>query len=1149
MFKEKRFYGVAFSYTLGVFNDNAFKTAVIYLVTHHLLFLRFGAHPSGPEAEAVDLSLNSEISVYFFLPFVLFATVSGWACDRFSRSKILKLSKFSEVIIMTIGAWSIYQFQTQPQAYHLVLLAAVFAMALQSTFFSPARNGIIPQLFTEKESSEANGKIEMMQFMGIIFGIAASALALRAPVFLFLFPAIALLGYLFSMQIPHVPAENPGLKFNWNIFGDLFSGTKSIFKNRPLTHCIIGQAYFYALGVVLIACIMNMAKFNFGLENQNAVETQTSIMLATLSIGMGVGCFMAGKLSRGRIELGLVPIGMAGMIVFILLFSYNSNLKLAYLDLALLGIFSGFFILPLKVYIQQRSDKKERGKILAIDNFISFAFMLGASYFVYKGALAGFLDDSQIILRYCVVVSVFVALIAFYLLPEFVIRFILVTFTRTIYKMKVKGEHHIPEKGPVLLLPNHVTWMDGFMITAATSRQVKFLISDMYYNVWFLKPFFKWVGFIPVPEAKGKKAIVECLKAAKDALENGEVVCIFPEGQLTRSGVMSEFKTGFTRMLPKRDDLTIIPMYLGMAWGSVFSFKYGKNIRPRIPSKIPYPLDIRFGKPLPLDIDAQGARRAVRSLENAVESQSFENEKPLHNHFFKHAKRHPFQSILQDSDGKPVKNIVALMKALTLRNWIKETEKEDEKYIGIILPPCVTGSLTSLATMYADKIPVFLNFTASKDAIEHAVNKCSMKRVLTSKLFMRKIKMDLPENVEVVYLEDMAKTITGKMKSDAFFSILQPAKFSLKNLCPASAFDIHSVATVLFSSGSTGTPKGVVLTHYNFTANLSGMLRVANVSKQEILLGTMPLFHCFGFLSAFWMPLFNHNKVVYHPNPLESAKIGEIVEKFKVNVLFGTPTFLNNYARKCKKEQMTSLRLALCGAEKLRKSVAESFFKMSGTYPVEAYGATELSPAISVNIPTYTWDLGKKPGKSGSVGHPIPGVIVKAVNPDTGEELKYGEEGLILVKGPNVMQCYLDEEEKTAAVLKDGWYNTGDLGSIDPHGYIMLTGRMSRFSKIAGEMVPHGAVEEAIHEALNTEDIKAVVVGKPDEAKGEKLVVFHLAIDKPVTEIIQAMKEKGIPSLWIPKPRDFIEIEQIPLLGSGKLDLQKIKELALVDAS
>ena len=1143
MFKEKRFYGVAFSYMLGVFNDNAFKTAVIFCVTHYFLGVEFGVNPQGLEAEAEGLKLNSQISVYFFLPFVLFATVAGWVCDRFSRTKILQMSKYSEILVMAVGSWGIYKFQSEPSTYHAVLLAAVFLMALQSTFFSPARNGIIPQLFTERESSDANGKMEMLQFMGIIFGTAASAIALKSPWFLAIFPMTAVIGALFATQIPKVPAENPNLKFNWNIFGDLFSTGKNIAKNRSLTWCILGEAFFYALGVILITCIINMAKFSFGLTTPEEVDKFSAIMLVTLSLGMGLGCFLAGKLSRGRIELGLVPIGMAGMIIFILLFSYNSNLTIACVDLALLGIFSGFFILPLKVYIQQRSDEKERGKILALDNFISFLFMLGASYFVFKGTMIGLLDDSRIVLRYCVVVTFFVTLIAFYLLPEFVLRFILVSITRTVYKMDVKGEHHIPDRGPVLLLPNHVTWMDGLMITAATSRKVKFMISDMYYNVWFLKPFFKWLGFIPVPEAKGKKAIVECINAARNALEKGEVVCIFPEGQLTRSGVMSEFKTGFTRMLPERKDLTIIPMYLGLAWGSMFSFKYGKKIRPRIPAQFPYRLDIRFGESLPHDIDAQGARKAVRSLENQVESDAFEKEKPLHYNFFKHAKSNPFQCILQDSEGKPVKNISALIRSLTLRNWLVATEKTDEKYVGIILPPCVTGSLCSLATMYADKIPVFLNFTASKDAIEHAINKCGMKRILTSKLFMRKIKMELPDSVEIVYLEDVAKNMPSEHKRAAVLSILKPASFAMKSLCPESAFNIHSVATVLFSSGSTGTPKGVVLTHYNFTSNLSGMLRVANVTKQEKVLGTMPLFHCFGFLSAFWLPLMSHNKVIYHPNPLESAKIGEIVEKFKINILFGTPTFLNNYARKCKKEQMASLRLVLCGAEKLRKNVAEAFFNMSGVYPVEAYGATELSPAVSVNIPNYIWDLGKKPGRDGSVGHPIPGVIVKAVNPETGEDLKYGEEGLVLVKGPNVMQGYLDEPEKTAEVIRDGWYNTGDLGSIDPNGYIMLTGRMSRFSKIAGEMVPHGAVEEAIHDVLETEDIKAVVVGKPDEAKGEKLVVFHLPLNKEPSEIISGMKELGIPALWIPKSRDFVEIKEIPLLGSGKLDLQKIKEL------
>ncbi|MCM8531760.1 MAG: AMP-binding protein, partial [Lentisphaeraceae bacterium] len=447
------------------------------------------------------------------------------------------------------------------------------------------------------------------------------------------------------------------------------------------------------------------------------------------------------------------------------------------------------------------------------------------------------------------------------------------------------------------------------------------------------------------------------------------------------------------------------------------------------------------------------------------------------------------------------------------------------------------------ATMYADKIPVFLNFTASKESLEHAAKKCNMKRILTSKKFMHKVKVTLPEGVEIVYLEEVAKNMPADCKSKAIRSLLLPSFMLEKKLFPKSARNIHSTATVLFSSGSTGTPKGVVLTHHNFASNLSGIYRVFNVQSGDSLLGSMPLFHCFGFLSSFWLPLAYHNKIVYHPNPLEANKVGELIQKHKLTIMFGTPTFLNSYARRCKPEQLESLRIVLSGAEKLRQSVAEAFHKTAGVWPIEAYGATELSPGVSVNIPTNTWDIGKKQGKKGSVGHPIPGVLVKAVNADTFEPLPYGEEGLLLVSGPGVMKGYLDEPEKTAEVLKDGWYNTGDLGVIRPDGYINLTGRMSRFSKIAGEMVPHGGVEEALQEALGIEEMTFVVVGKPDATKGEKLIVLHLPIEKEIKDLLAKLKEKEIPNLWIPKANDFHQIEEIPLLGTGKLNLKAINDI------
>jgi len=1137
MYKEKRFYGVAFAYMLGVFNDNAFKTAVIFTVIDLLVGRKYPGDPDGADAEMYGLLLNSEISLYFFLPFVVFATVAGWACDRFSRSKILVVTKFSEVIIMSAGAYAIYLFHFQGANIHRLLIVAVALMALQSTFFSPARNGIIPQLFTEKESSDANGMIEMLQFMGVIFGTAASGLAFVSPYFLLMFPVIALLGALVSLFIPTTSAQNDKLKFNWNIPADLFSGLKLVNKNKSLRMCILGNSYFYALGVVLITCVLNMGKFDFALSKQH-----TAYLLVVLSVGMGLGCFLAGKLSRGRIELGLVPIGMTGIMIFMLDLSFAGNPRRAGIDLALLGIFAGMFVLPLKVYIQQRSDEASRGRILAMENFISFSFMLGASALVYYGTQKGLFSSTAGVLQVCVALTGVAMLISFYLLPEFVLRFIVVCLTRTIYRMEVRGELNVPEKGPVLLLPNHVTWVDGMLITAATSRQVKFMIGEEYYNKPLLKPFFNWLGYIPVPEGKGRKALVACLSAAKKSLEAGDVLCIFPEGQLTRSGVMSEFKTGFTRMLPKREDLTIVPMYIGMAWGSVLSFRFGQKLKFRMPSHIPYPLSISFGEALNRDVSAEDARRAVRQLEMETESRAYDDERPLHSEFLRYARRHPFSSVMQDSTGTEVSNISLLSRSLALRNFIEMNAEKEEGYIGIILPSCVAGSISALAVMYADKIPVFLNFTASEEALAHAIKKCNMKRILSSKKFMSKVKMNLPEGVEVIFLEDLARSMPASCKRNAFLSILMPAFMTSRKLFPKSAKDINSVATVLFSSGSTGTPKGVVLTHHNFTSNLSGLMRVCAVDKKDSLLGSMPMFHCFGFLSAFWLPISQHNKVVYHPNPLESTKIGDIVKEHQLSIMFGTPTFLGNYARKCTAEQMKSLRIVLSGAEKLRQNVADAFFKMSGVYPLEAYGATELSPAVSVNIPQHVWKLGKTQGKKGSVGHPIPGVLTKVINPESGEALNYGDEGLLLIKGPNVMQGYLDEKEKTAEVLQDGWYNTGDLGWVDKDGYITLTGRLSRFSKIAGEMVPHGAVEEAIHEALETEDLKVVIIGRPDAKKGEKLLALHVDLTKEPSELISIMKGKGIPNLWLPKAADFHQLDEIPLLGSGKLDLKKINE-------
>ena len=261
---------------------------------------------------------------------------------------------------------------------------------------------------------------------------------------------------------------------------------KSVKKDRRLLQCVLGEAYFYAVGIVLLSCVLNMAKFALDIPDSPGENVGTAL-LVTLSIGMGAGCFLAGKLSRGIIELGLVPVGIVGMMVFMLDLSFAHSPFEAVNSFY--GDFGGCFILPLKVYVQQKSDEKIRGRILAFDNFVSFLAMLRDVLFSYIGSIEGWFDNTEAVLKICVFVTAFIAAFAFYQLPDYFLRFMIVCVMRIFYKIEVEGEENIPQEGPVFILPNHVTWLDGFMITAATSRKVRFLISDMYYNIPYFKPF------------------------------------------------------------------------------------------------------------------------------------------------------------------------------------------------------------------------------------------------------------------------------------------------------------------------------------------------------------------------------------------------------------------------------------------------------------------------------------------------------------------------------------------------------------------------------------------------------------------------------------------------------------------------------------
>ena len=356
---------------------------------------------------------------------------------------------------------------------------------------------------------------------------------------------------------------------------------------------------------------------------------------------------------------------------------------------------------------------------------------------------------------------------------------------------------------------------------------------------------------------------------------------------------------------------------------------------------------------------------------------------------------------------------------------------------------------------------------------------------------------------------------------------------------------VDSLATVIFSSGSTGDPKGVMLTHFNIASNIRQISQVFMLGGSDKILGILPFFHSFGFMAALWLPAANGVGVVYHSNPLDAQVIGELVKKYKVTFMVATPTLLQAYMRRYSPESFGSLQYVLVGAEKLPERLAQAFEDTFGIRALEGYGCTECSPVVTVNGRDF-----RAPGfrqvaaKRGKIGHPLPGVTVKVVDIESGKPVAAGISEMLLVKGPNVMKGYLGRPDKTAEVLNNGWYTTGDVAMVDEDGFVTITDRLSRFSKIGGEMVPHIRIEEKLHDLAGSIEQVFAVTSLPDEKKGERIAVITTLSEAKLIPVLEKLLQCDLPVLWKPKSNLFFHADSLPMLGTGKTDLRGVRLLA-----
>ncbi|MEI6219324.1 MAG: AMP-binding protein, partial [bacterium] len=599
---------------------------------------------------------------------------------------------------------------------------------------------------------------------------------------------------------------------------------------------------------------------------------------------------------------------------------------------------------------------------------------------------------------------------------------------------RASGLENVPVDGPALLLPNHVTYVDAMLIAATIQRRVRFvMLREMFEDLGWLKPLFRLMRVIPISEKDTPKQLVAAFNEARKALDDGYLVCIFPEGQLSRNGNLSTFKAGFQHIL-RRSNHPIIPVFIGGGWGSIFSYAYGKPITA-FPHRIPYPIAIRYGRPMPSDSPPYLIRLAISELSADWQQTQKRQCKPMGELFARSARKNWFRPAIADTTGKNLTFGKTLIATIALASKLESALRGQDR-IGIVFPATVGGALTNYAVTMMGKVTVNLNFTASAAAVASAVEQCDIRTVITSRLFLENLK-SFKVPCKLIFLEDILAGITRRDKLGA---MLKAAFLPAHRFGGRPNFDPNSILTIIFSSGATAEPKGVMLSHHNIISNTEAFGTILQFTLDDSMCAALPFFHSFGFTCTLWFPLISGFRVVHHPNPLEGDKIAQVVSQNKSTVLLATPTFLLTYIRRAKVEDFASLRAVITGAEKLRRRTAEVFAEKFNLEPLEGYGVTELSPVVSVNIPDVAaGGVLQRGTKKGTIGQPIPGVAAKIVGSDGTTPLPPGEDGLLCIKGPNVMRGYLNKPDKTAEVIRHGWYETGDIANIDDDGFITIT--------------------------------------------------------------------------------------------------------------
>jgi acyl-[acyl-carrier-protein]-phospholipid O-acyltransferase/long-chain-fatty-acid--[acyl-carrier-protein] ligase len=1103
-----------------------------------------------------QIILTAIVNALILLPFIVLFSPAGYLSDKYPKNRIMIITAWFDVFC-TCLITLFYYLGFFWAAYFMTFLLGILA-----AIYSPAKYGYIKELVGKEKIASANGVVQACTTTAILAGIfvysfmfegalAGEAYTSKSELLKIIAPigwtlvGVSVLELLLVYRLPQKLETDMELKFNMR---DYTSGTylkenvRAILKNEIIFLSIIGLSVFWAISQVVLAAFPAYAKETLGVTNTIVIQG----MLACAGFGIMFGSLYAAKVSKTHIETGLIPLGALGITVALLVLPGLKSVALQIVNFLFWGVMGGMMIIPLNALIQFHAREHESGRVLAGNNFFQNIAMLSFLGLTVLFSLLGL--SARGLFQILMVVALAGTAYTIYKLPQSLIKYINSLIIGHKYRLHVIGLNNVPERGGVLMLGNHISWIDWAIVQLATPRHIHFVMIRNIYERWYLKWFLDIFEVIPISGAASRSA----LEKIKEYLDRNEVVCLFPEGSISRTGHLGEFQRGYEKAA-EGANAVIVPFYLRGLWGSWFS-RSSEKLKSLRTTGTRKDIIVAFGNALPITCKAEELKRRIFDLSIDSWEMYTRTLSPLPWEWIVTARRNANELAVADALGDPLTSTHLLVAVLCLARCIGKDSTEQN--IGLLLPPGSAGTIANMAVLMRGRTVVNLNYTATKEALVASVKNASIKNIYTSRKFIEKLAQKGMDPTAVFtmarihYLEDVIQGIPPYYKLATLIMARLLPVWSLQWIF-CKRVDIESPAAILFSSGSEGVPKGVMLSHRNIMSNLKQVSDVLNVDDQDIIMGTLPLFHAFGLTVTTLMPLIEGIPIICHPDPTDTVNIAKAIARYRATILVGTATFLRLYIKNTRIHplMLESLRLIVAGAEKLTREIREAFKLKFNKDIYEGYGATETTPVASCNIPDCIdvnyWQV-QTGNRIGTVGMPLPGSSFRIIDPVTMEELPTGQDGLILIGGTQIMLGYLNDPDKTRQVIMElegrRWYKTGDKGHLDADGFLTIVDRYSRFAKLGGEMISLTVVEGQVRDVLQQPELELVAVNVPDEKKGEQIVLLvagHVDYDSVKTAMLaEKCNPFMIPSL-------LINTEAVPKLGSGKTDFNAAKALVL----